>query len=148
MSGTELLGGEVVSLPRAERTRARVEDFHMIDHIRPALALLESKWSLDVIILLASGIHRHARLVDNMPGVSKKVLSATLRRLEQAGIVSRQVYPEIPVRVEYTLTSLGWQFTEPLMGLYEWALGHENELAALRRSFGQSLSTVAEPSAA
>ncbi len=74
-------------------------------------------------------MRRHARLVDNIPGLSKKVLTSTLRKLEQHGIVSRQVYPEIPVRVEYTLTPFGWQLTEPLMALDERALAHENELA-------------------
>ena len=101
----------------------------MIERTRAALALLGSKWSVDVIILLASGMRRHARLVDNIPGLSKKVLTATLRRLERDGIVMREVYPEIPVRVEYSLTALGWQLTEPLMALYEWAFAHEDELA-------------------
>ena len=81
--------------------------------------------------MLASGMRRHARLVDNIPGLSKKVLTATLRKLEQHGIVARHVYPDIPVRVEYTLTPLGWQLTEPLMALYEWALEHESELAGV-----------------
>jgi DNA-binding HxlR family transcriptional regulator len=121
---------QLVRLPRTERRRARLEDFEMIEHTRAALVLLEAKWSVDVIILLASGMRRHARLVDNIPGLSKKVLTSTLRRLEQQGIVSRQVYAEIPVRVEYTLTRLGWQLTEPLMALYEWAVEHESELAA------------------
>jgi DNA-binding HxlR family transcriptional regulator len=102
----------------------------MIERTRAALDLIESKWSVAVIILLASGMHRHARLVDNIPGLSKKVLTATLRKLEQHGIVSRLVYAEIPVRVEYTLTPLGWQLTEPLMALYEWAVAHENDLTA------------------
>lgn len=119
----------LATLPRPERRRARLEDFEMIERTRAALALLDSKWSVDVIILLASGMRRHARLVDNIPGLSKKVLTSTLRKLEQHGIVSRHVYPEIPVRVEYTLTPLGWQLTEPLMALYEWAIAHESELA-------------------
>jgi len=121
----------LVSLPRKDRERARPEDFEMIERMRSALTLLESKWSVDIIILLASGMHRHARLVDNIPGLSKKVLTATLRKLEQSGIVARHVYPEIPVRVEYTLTALGWQLTEPLMALYDWAVEHEDELQAL-----------------
>jgi DNA-binding HxlR family transcriptional regulator len=75
-------------------------------------------------------MRRHARLVDNIPGISKKVLTSTLRKLERSGIVSRHVYAEIPVRVEYTLTPLGWQLTEPLMALYEWADAHEEALAA------------------
>jgi DNA-binding HxlR family transcriptional regulator len=120
---------QLVHLPRTERRRARLEDFEIIERTRAALALLDSKWSVAVIILLASGMRRHARLVDNIPGLSKKVLTSTLRKLEQHGIVARHVYPEIPVRVEYTLTPLGWQLTEPLMALYEWALEHESELA-------------------
>jgi DNA-binding HxlR family transcriptional regulator len=131
MSANETVGGaQLVTLPRTDRERARPEDFEMIERTRTALALIESKWSVDIIILLASGMHRHARLVDNIPGLSKKVLTATLRKLEQNGIVSRHVYAEIPVRVEYTLTPLGWQLTEPLMTLYEWAVAHESELAA------------------
>jgi DNA-binding HxlR family transcriptional regulator len=120
----------LVSLPRKERERARLEDFEMIERTRAALALLDAKWSVDIIILLASGMHRHARLVDNIAGLSKKVLTSTLRKLEQDGIVTRQVYAESPVRVEYALTPLGWQLTEPLMALYEWAVAHESELAA------------------
>jgi len=125
---------ELASLPRVERRRARLEDFEMIELTREALALLEPKWSVDVIFLLASGMRRHARLVDNIPGLSKKVLTSTLRKLERSGIVARHVYAEIPVRVEYTLTPLGWQLTEPLMALYEWALAHEDELASARQS--------------
>ena len=121
---------QLVRLPRTERRRARLEDFEMIERTRAALDLLESKWSVAVIILLASGMRRHARLVDNVPGLSKKVLTATLRRLEEHRIVARDVYAEIPVRVEYTLTPLGWQLTEPLMALYEWAVAHEQDLAA------------------
>jgi DNA-binding HxlR family transcriptional regulator len=135
---------QVLSLPRRERERARPEDFEMIERTRAALALLDSKWSVDIIILLASGMHRHARLVDNIPGLSKKVLTATLRKLEQNGIVSRQVYAEIPVRVEYTLTPLGWQLTEPLMALYEWAVAHESELAASEQSANE-IRTIGRP---
>ena len=116
----------------------------MIERTRSALALLDSKWNVAVIILLASGMHRHARLVDNIPGLSKKVLTSTLRRLEQNGIVSRQVYAEIPVRVEYTLTRLGWQLTEPLMALYEWAVAHESELDGARQG-DDLLQTVGRP---
>jgi DNA-binding HxlR family transcriptional regulator len=145
MSANETLSQpQLVSLPRRERERARPEDFEMIERTRAALGLLDSKWSVDIIILLASGMHRHARLVDNIPGLSKKVLTATLRKLEQNGIVSRQVYAEIPVRVEYTLTPLGWQLTEPLMALYEWAVSHEGELAATQQDANQ-VQTIGRP---
>jgi DNA-binding HxlR family transcriptional regulator len=121
------------TLPRPERRRARIEDFEMIDRTRDALALLHSKWAVNVVFLMASGMRRHARLVDNIPGLSKKVLTATLRKLENDGIVIRHVYAEIPVRVEYTLTPLGWRLTELLMALYEWALAYEGEMTACRQ---------------
>jgi DNA-binding HxlR family transcriptional regulator len=124
------MAGTTTTLPTPVRRRARLEDFEMIGRTRDALSLLESKWAVDVIFLMARGMRRHAWLVDNVPGLSKKVLTATLRRLERDGLVSRHVYPEIPVRVEYTLTPLGWQLTELLMTLYEWAVAHEAELAA------------------
>jgi DNA-binding HxlR family transcriptional regulator len=68
--------------------------------------------------------------------------TSTLRKLEQHGIVARHVYPEISVRVEYTLTPLGWKLTEPLMSLYEWALAHENELEDHRRTPTHSPASV------
>jgi DNA-binding HxlR family transcriptional regulator len=135
----------LLSLRRPERQRARIEDFEMIKRTRETLALLESKWSVDIIFLLASGMRRHARLVDNIPGLSKKVLTSTLRRLEQSGIVSRQVYAEIPVRVEYTLTPLGWQLTELLMALYEWAVDHEDDLAASKLQSERKRPDVGHP---
>jgi DNA-binding HxlR family transcriptional regulator len=145
MSANETFSGaQLVRLPRTDRKRARPEDFEMIERTHTALALIEAKWSVDIIILLASGMHRHARLVDNIPGLSKKVLTATLRKLEENGIVSRQVYAEIPVRVEYTLTPLGWQLTEPLMALYEWAVAHESELTPPRQGADQA-QTIGRP---
>jgi DNA-binding HxlR family transcriptional regulator len=134
----------LASLPRVERKRARPEDFEMIERTRAALALLDAKWSVDIIFLLASGMRRHARLVDNIPGLSKKVLTSTLRKLERSGIVSRHVYADIPVRVEYTLTPLGWQLTEPLMALYEWAVAHESELAAATPS-AEDIQSISRP---
>jgi DNA-binding HxlR family transcriptional regulator len=135
---------QLAHLPRTERKRARIEDFEMIAHTRDALALFEAKWSVDIIFLLASGMRRHARLVDNIPGISKKVLTATLRKLEQKGIVARHVYADIPVRVEYALTPLGWQLTEPLMALYEWAVAHEPDLAAQQQLLAQD-PAIARP---
>src|SRR6266545_3154810 len=145
---------QLAHLPRTERRRARIEDFEMIARTRDALGLFDAKWSVDIIFLLASGMRRHARLVDNIPGISKKVLTATLRKLEQKGIVSRHVYTDIPVRVEYTLTPLGWQLTEPLMALYEWAVAHEDELSTSQETAEQRAPatppalTLAEASAA
>jgi DNA-binding HxlR family transcriptional regulator len=139
-----VIGPQLAHLHHNDRRRARIEDFEMIARTREAVALFEAKWTVDIIFLLASGMRRHARLVDNIPGISKKVLTATLRKLENKGIVSRHVYAEIPVRVEYTLTPLGWQLTEPLMALYEWAIAHESELAAQHQPAPQD-QAIARP---
>src|SRR4029450_13759842 len=131
------------SLPRVERRRGGPEDFEMIERTHKALALLEPKWSLDVIFLLATGMRRHARLVDNIPGISKKVLTSTLRKLEQNGIVSRHVYPEIPVRVERALSPRGRHLTDPLMALYESAEAHEEDLATAPTEQASTLAQAA-----
>lgn len=116
------------SLSQCERVRARPEDVEMIDLAREALELLHKKWKLDLVCLMAGGIRRHARLFDNLPGISKKVLTEALRGLQHDGLVTRHVYAEVPARVEYTLTPLGWSLTEVLMSLYEWSSEHADEV--------------------
>jgi DNA-binding HxlR family transcriptional regulator len=124
--------GQHLQTSKPERIWADPDDLTMISATHDALALLQSKWRVDILVLLASGIRRHARLVDNLPGLTKKVLSATLRSLEEDGLAVRRVYADLPVRVEYGLTPLGWRMTELLMSLYEWSLDHGDELAAVR----------------
>jgi DNA-binding HxlR family transcriptional regulator len=127
---------------RPERTRARPEDREMIASAQAALALLDSKWAVDLVFLMASGIRRHARLFDNVPGISKKMLTRSLRALERNGLVERRVYAAAPVRVDYALTPLGWKLTALLMGVYEWATEHAEELAAAEAGQPESEGAV------
>ena len=100
------------------------QDLEMIDRTRAARDLLSSKWKVDLLYLLARGVHRYSRLYDNLRGASKKMLTDSLRGLERDGFVERMVYAEVPVRVEYSLTALGWSATELLMALADWAEEH------------------------
>ena len=100
------------------------EDLEMIERTRGARDLLSSKWKVDLLYLLARGVRRYSRLYDNLRGASKKMLTDSLRSLERDGLVDRHVYAEVPVRVEYTLTALGWSTTELLMALADWADEH------------------------
>ena len=100
------------------------QDLEMIDRTRAARDLLSSKWKVDLLYLLARGVHRYSRLYDNLRGASKKMLTDSLRGLERDGFVERAVYAEVPVRVEYSLTALGWSATELLMALADWADEH------------------------
>jgi DNA-binding HxlR family transcriptional regulator len=121
---------------RAERRTAGPtrQDLEMIERTRAARDLLSSKWKVDLLYLLARGVHRYSRLYDNLRGASKKMLTDSLRGLERDGFVERNVYAEVPVRVEYSLTALGWSSTELLMALADWADEHlaDVEQARLR----------------
>jgi DNA-binding HxlR family transcriptional regulator len=99
-------------------------DFEMIRGTRAVVELLAAKWSVDILYLLASGTRRYSEVLYEVGEISKKTLTQTLRTLERAGLVARSVQPEVPVRVEYSLTPLGWSLTEPLMAMYEWAAQH------------------------
>src|SRR3954454_13168942 len=88
-----------------------ITDFEMIRATHSALELLGGKLSVDVLYLLASGTRRYSELLYEAGEVSKKTLTHTLRTLERDGLVHRQAFAEVPPRVEYSLTRLGWAFT-------------------------------------
>jgi DNA-binding HxlR family transcriptional regulator len=87
---------------------------------RSMLDLLANKWTALAIGVLEGGPHRFGELRRRLQGVSPKVLSASLKRLEGAGLVSRTVFAEVPPRVEYALTPLGRGAAVPLAGLRDW----------------------------
>jgi DNA-binding HxlR family transcriptional regulator len=87
---------------------------------RPVLDLLADKWSALALGSLAGGPLRFGEIRRRLEGISPKVLTAVLRRLEQNGLVERTVYPEVPLRVEYALTELGADANEPLAALRAW----------------------------
>jgi DNA-binding HxlR family transcriptional regulator len=101
-----------------------VTDFEMICATRSALELLGTRLGVDVLYLLASGTRRYSQLLYDVGEVSKKTLTHTLRTLERDGLISRRAYAEVPPRVEYSLTELGWSLTSVLMSMYEWASAH------------------------
>ncbi len=70
-------------------------------------SLLGNKWKPLIMRELLSGMKRYNELVRNVAGISPKVMTQNLRELEEDGILSRKVYPEVPPRVEYTLTDKG-----------------------------------------
>jgi DNA-binding HxlR family transcriptional regulator len=95
------------------------------------VGLLADKWTIPVIHALARGTKRTGQLKAELTGVSQKMLTQTLRALEQHGLVERKVFPEVPPHVEYSLTPLGWSINEPLAGICAWTDKHG---AALERT--------------
>jgi len=105
-------------------TADEIGDLEMIHGTRAVLGLLAGKWSVDILYLLATGTRRYSEVLYEVGEIPKKTLTQTLRSLEHDGLVSRRVVPEVPTRVEYSLTPLGWSLTGPLMAMYEWAAQH------------------------
>jgi DNA-binding HxlR family transcriptional regulator len=91
---------------------------------RMALVLLAEKWSLLAIHALSEGTMRTSALRRRIGGISEKMLIQTLKRLEDAGLVARKAYPEVPPRVEYSLTDLGWSLSPLIRALDAWVETH------------------------
>src|ERR1700704_2426602 len=113
--------------PRAIR-RLPQSERELVERIEQALELLHGKWKVYLVFLMAHGVHRHCRLLECLPGASKKMMTDTLRALERDGLVTRRIFAEVPLRVEYSLTPLGWAITDPLMSLAEWYKTHGDEV--------------------
>ena len=113
-------------------TTAEITDLEMIRGTRSVLDLLAGKWSVDVLYLLANGTRRYSEVFYEVGEISKKTLTQTLRALERDGLIARRIYPEVPPRVEYSLTPLGWSLTGPLMAMYEWAAENLDSVEAAR----------------
>jgi DNA-binding HxlR family transcriptional regulator len=102
---------------------------------RRALELIADKWAVLVLYALSRGTMRHNRLYREIEGISQKMLTKTLRRLERDGLVGRKVYPVVPPKVEYSLTPLGQSLIGILAGLCQWAEEHIEEVEAARRDY-------------
>src|SRR2546423_11785870 len=105
-------------------------------HAREMLARVGDKWSVYVIHVLGdAGTLRFNELRSRVDGISQRMLTVTLRGMERDGLVVRTVYPEVPPRVEYTLTRLGATLRELVRGLVKWSEAHLEEVDAARAAY-------------
>ncbi|ANP73499.1 winged helix-turn-helix transcriptional regulator [Cryobacterium arcticum] len=103
--------------------------------VRDVFSLTSDKWSMSVIRALAAGPVRFTHLMADIPGISHRMLTRTLRALERDGLVSRTSYPESPPRVEYELTTLGTTLSEPVRAFIDWTQRHRAEIEESRARF-------------
>lgn len=122
----------------AHTPRSARSDRDVIDHVDRTLEVLRGKWKVHLLFCMARGVRRHSKLLECLPGASKKVMTDSLRALERDGMVTRRIFPEVPARVEYSLTHLGWTITEPLVALAEWGDAHAKEVVEARRATTRS----------
>ena len=99
---------------------------------RQVLDRIGDRWTVLVVLTLLDATLRFTELRRAIPGVTPKALTAALRGLERDGLVERQVFAEVPPRVEYTLTPLGRSLEQPLRAIKDWAEEHIAEIEAAR----------------
>ena len=105
-------------------------------HAREMLARVGDKWSVYVIHVLGdAGTLRFNELRGRVAGISQRMLTVTLRGMERDGLVTRKVYPEVPPRVEYSLTKLGRTLRQLVRGLVQWSGAHLTEVDAARAAY-------------
>lgn len=91
------------------------------------LDLVSNKWKVEIIWYLLKGKQRFGELRRKVAGISQKVLTDNLRDMERDGLLTRTVYPEVPPRVEYTLTPLGQTLDDLLDKVSEWGKNYLTE---------------------
>ena len=105
--------------------------------VRELLGRIADKWTLVVVDELGEETLRFSQLQKKVGGISQKVLTQTLRELEKDGLVERLVYPEVPPRVEYRLTKMGYNLGEAVCGIWKWAAKNCDEINKARAKFEQ-----------
>jgi DNA-binding HxlR family transcriptional regulator len=126
MEVTGSLGGAAAVGPCA-----RIPAEHM-EFIRQVLDRVGDKWSLLLIAVVEAGPLRYTDLQRQVPGISQRMLTLTLRQLREDGLITRTAYAEVPPRVEYSLTPLGRGLHEIVTSLIGWAADHHDEIRAHR----------------
>lgn len=108
--------------------------------ISTLLARIGDKWTVLVVSTLGEGSRRFNELRREIPSVSQRMLTLTLRNLERDGLVDRTVTPTIPPRVDYELTNLGRSLLEPIQRLADWALANVDTIHEAQRRYDREHS--------
>lgn len=103
--------------------------------VRGILDKVGSKWSVLLILVLSERSHRFGELKREVPDISQRMLTQTLRELQRDGLINRTVHATTPPTVEYSLTELGKTLLGPITGLLSWAEKNSNDIRAARETF-------------
>ena len=104
--------------------------------VNETIARVADKWTFLLIEALEDRApKRFSQLSREVPGISQKMLTQTLRRMEREGLVLRTVFPEVPPRVEYALSDLGFELGEAFCGVWHWAEANIDKIEEARASY-------------
>lgn len=96
--------------------------------VEMTLQLIGDKWKILILRDLLTGTKRFGELKKSVTGITQKVLTSNLRAMEAAGLLTRKVFPEVPPRVEYTLTETGYSLAPILDSMYAWGDEYKRKL--------------------
>ncbi len=125
----------------------RYGDGHILDvedqacTVRQVLDRVGGKWSIGIIVAASQGPVRFTELERTIDGISRRMLTLTLRNLERDGLLTRTVYPTVPPKVEYVATEMARELYESLVALTTWAERHRAAIAAARASYDRAHSS-------
>jgi len=106
---------------------------------RLVLDRLGDKWTTLIVLLLSDGPMRFSHLRAHLGPVAPKVLTQTLRRMERDGLVTREIFAEVPPRVDYTLTDLGHSLADPIAVVADWAEVHVGQITDAQEAYDTAL---------
>ena len=100
--------------------------------VETTLTMISDKWKVLILRDLLTGTKRFGELKKSLTGVSQKVLTSQLREMEENGLVERKAYPEVPPRVEYTLTETGYSLRPILDSMVAWGTDYQRKNGGAR----------------
>ncbi|HEY9438017.1 MAG TPA: helix-turn-helix domain-containing protein [Streptomyces sp.] len=110
----------------------------VIDHV-------SGKWSISILVAAAHGPIRFTELERSIEGISRRMLTLNLRRLERDGLLTRTVHPTVPPKVEYSLTAAARELYSYLTGFVEWAERHRGTIAQARAAYDATAAAARQP---
>lgn len=96
--------------------------------VETTLTLISDKWKILIIRDLLDGTKRFGELKKSVEGISQKVLTSNLRNMESCGLITRTVYAQVPPKVEYSLTELGFSLRPVIDTMANWGINYKNAL--------------------
>jgi DNA-binding HxlR family transcriptional regulator len=119
--------------------------------VSEVLDRVAGKWAVGILVAAAKGPVRFSELERSVEGISRRMLTLNLRKLEREGLLVRTVYPTVPPRVEYACTEMALELYETLLSLVDWAKRHSGDIARAHAAYdaahadGQDAAALTRP---
>jgi DNA-binding HxlR family transcriptional regulator len=138
-------GNNGVTVQASATAAVQVQDATSDDHEQTVCTVLQvlervsGKWAIGIVLECTPGPRRFTELERAVKGISRRMLTLTLRNLERDGLLTRKIYPTVPPKVEYTATPIAVELYESLVSLAAWAERHRAAIANSRSEYDKSV---------